>query len=145
MKKILASAFFVLAIFTVSCSQTPTTGTDTTKSVFGPSIQFADTEHDFGTIEEGGNGTYEFNFTNTGTEPLVLNNVRSSCGCTVPEWPKDPVKPGETSKITVKYDTKRIGNFTKTINVYSNAGSTPIMLRIKGQVVTKPADAAAAQ
>jgi hypothetical protein len=139
MKKILASVLFVVVTFTISCSQTPATAEK--KSVLGAAIEFKTTDHDFGTIEKGGNGTYEFVFTNTGTEPLVLSNVRSSCGCTIPQWPKDPIKSGESASIKVIYDTQRIGNFTKSISVYSNAQEAPIMLQIKGVVIDKAAAA----
>lgn len=139
MKKILSSFLLVVVTFTISCSQTPATAEK--KSALGPGIEFKTLEHDFGTIEKGGNGTFEFIFTNTGSEPLILSNVRSSCGCTIPEWPKDPIKPGDNSAIKVIYDTQRIGNFTKSISVYSNVGENPIMLQIKGIVVEKPAAA----
>jgi hypothetical protein len=137
MKKILASVLFVIATFTISCSQTPATAEK--KSVLGPAIEFKTTEHDFGTFEQGGNGTFEFVFTNTGSEPLVLSNVKSSCGCTIPEWPKDPIKAGESAVIKVSYDTQRIGNFNKSISVYSNAQEAPVMLQIKGVITAKPA------
>lgn len=137
MKKILASVLFVIATFTISCSQTPATSEK--KSVMGPAIEFKTTEHDFGTFTQGGNGTFEFVFTNTGSEPLILSNVRSSCGCTIPEWPKDPIKAGESSVIKVSYDTQRIGNFNKSISVYSNAQEAPVVLQIKGVITAKTA------
>jgi hypothetical protein len=139
MKKILTSVLFVVVSFTISCSQTP--ATEEKKSVLGPAIEFKVTEHDFGTIEKGGNGTFEFVFNNTGSEPLILSNVRSSCGCTIPEWPKDPIKAGDSGIIKVIYDTQRVGNFTKSITVNSNAQEAPITLQIKGVVVEKAAAA----
>lgn len=141
MKKILASVLFVIATVTFSCSQTP--AIETEKSVFGPGIEFSELKHDYGIIEQGGNGTYEFQFTNTGTEPLVLSNVRSSCGCTVPKWPREPINAGETSSIEVKYNTTRVGSFNKSITVYSNASEQPIVLQIKGKV--EPAATAATE
>jgi hypothetical protein len=129
----------VVVTFTISCSQMPATAEK--KSMLGPAIEFKTLEHDFGTIERGGNGTFEFIFTNTGSEPLILSNVRSSCGCTVPEWPKDPIKAGESSVIKVVYNTQNTGNFTKSITVTSNAGENPITLVIKGIVVEKQAAA----
>jgi hypothetical protein len=132
MKKIIASMLFVAATFTMGCSQAPTTGDQ--KSAFGPAIEFKETDHDFGTIKQGGDGSFAFVFINTGTDPLILSNVRSSCGCTIPEWPKEPINAGQSSSIMVKYDTKRIGVFNKSISVYSNAGDTPIVLHIKGTV-----------
>jgi len=141
MKKIIASLMFIIATFTISCSQTPASGE--TESVFGPAIEFAEMNHNYGTIEQGGNGTFEFVFTNTGTEPLLLSNVRSSCGCTVPVWPREPINASKSASIEVKYDTRRIGQFNKSITVYSNASETPIVLRIRGNV--EPATQAAVQ
>ncbi len=103
-----------------------------------PVIKFDKTTHDYGTIEQHGDGTCEFTFTNEGKEPLILTNVRSSCGCTTPTWPREPILPGQSKVIKVKYDTKRIGIINKTVHVYSNATTPSVTLRIKGKVVTKP-------
>jgi len=101
-----------------------------------PVISFEETTHDYGTIKYKSDGTCEFTFENTGGEPLLLTKVRAACGCTVPEtWPKDPIKPGETESIKVKYNTRIKGNFTKSIRVYSNAKNSPTRLIIKGKVV----------
>jgi hypothetical protein len=132
MKKIIASLFFVVATFSMGCSQAQSSTED--KSAFGPGIEFKVTDHDFGTIQQGGNGAFEFVFTNTGTDPLILSNVRSSCGCTIPEWPHEPINAGQSAAILVKYDTKRIGAFNKSISVFSNAGTEPIVLHISGTV-----------
>ena len=91
-----------------------------------PVITFDKTVHDYGTIQQHGDGKCEFAFTNDGKEPLILSNVRSSCGCTVPTWPRHPVLPGQSEVIKVKYDTKRIGMINKSIHVYSNAKTSPI-------------------
>ena len=101
-------------------------------------IVFDKLVYDYGTINQYGDGNCEFNFTNTGKEPLVLTNVRSSCGCTVPKWPRRPVLPGKSSVIKVKYTTSRMGSFHKSITVYSNAKTSPIVLKIKGKVIKKP-------
>lgn len=106
-------------------------------------IEFSKLVNDYGEIEYLSDGTCSFEFTNLGTEPLVLTNVRSSCGCTVPDWPKDPIKPGEKGEIKVKYNTRSVGNFSKTVTVYSNGQPSPIILRIKGTV--KPKDSAPVQ
>jgi len=98
-------------------------------------IKFDKTLHDFGDIAFGSDGIFEFVFTNTGNEPLVLSNVRSSCGCTIPEWPKEPVNAGEKSKIKVHYNTKLVGRFTKKISVYCSGSETPVVLTIKGNVL----------
>jgi len=105
----------------------------------GPAIKFDYTEYDYGTIYQGGDGSCDFKFKNTGDEPLVLSSVRSSCGCTVPSWPKDPILPGHSASIKVTYDTKRIGTISKQIIVISNAVSEPsLTLAIKGNVLQKP-------
>jgi len=102
-----------------------------------PVVEFVKLVHDYGEIEQHGNGKCEFKFTNTGKEPLILSNVRSSCGCTVPEWPRQPILPGQSDVIKVKYDTKRIGTINKSVHVYSNAKVSPISLKIKGKINAK--------
>lgn len=106
-----------------------------------PKIKFAEESHDFGTVMEGPQATFEFHFKNEGKEPLVLSNVRASCGCTVPSWPKEPVLPGKESVITATYNTQgRPGSFTKTITVESNADGGNKILTIKGQVIKPEED-----
>ncbi|HNW90059.1 MAG TPA: DUF1573 domain-containing protein [Bacteroidales bacterium] len=99
-----------------------------------PVISFEKLEHDYGTIKKGSDGTCEFVFKNTGKEPLILSNVKSSCGCTVPTWPKDPIIPGQNGVIKVVYDTKKVGTISKTITVISNAEVGVVTLSIKGNV-----------
>jgi hypothetical protein len=104
-------------------------------------IKFDTEYHDFGTVPYGGNGTHEFKFTNTGKEPLIISDAQGSCGCTVPTYPKNvPIKPGETQVIKVTYDTKRPGNFTKTVTVNSNAKTAQKVLTIKGVVESPPVE-----
>lgn len=100
----------------------------------GATIKFEKELHDYGTIQQGADGGTEFVFTNTGKEPLVISNAQGSCGCTVPEWPKEPLAPGQKASIKVMYDTKRVGNFQKTVTVTSNGSETPVILTIKGVV-----------
>ena len=102
-----------------------------------PRIAFTETEYDFGTIRYGGNAVHYFVFSNTGKVPLAIQNVRSSCGCTVPEWPKAPIRSGAKDSLRVEYNTKVKGAFNKTITVQSNAGNASVELRIKGDVVKK--------
>lgn len=99
-----------------------------------PDISFDKEVHDFGKIKKMGDGSCIFTFTNTGKEPLNLTNVKASCGCTTPFWPKEPIESGKSAEISVKYDTKRIGKFSKTITVYSNAKTTMKRLKIMGEV-----------
>jgi len=97
-------------------------------------IEFEEETIDYGQIEYKSDGVRTFIFTNTGTEPLVIDKVKSTCGCTVPEKPKDPIAPGEKGEIKVKYATNRQGPIRKTITVYSNADRSPLPLKIKGFV-----------
>ncbi len=98
-------------------------------------ITFKQTEIDYGTINKNSDGTRTFEFTNTGDAPLIINRVKSSCGCTVPSKPTKPIMPGQSDKIVVKYNTRRPGPFRKTITVYSNAVNNVVILKIKGKVV----------
>jgi hypothetical protein len=100
-------------------------------------IQMAATEHDFGTFkEEAGRQTFDFFVTNTGTEPLVIQNVVASCGCTTPEWTKQPIPAGSKGKVTAIYDPKdRPGQFNKTLSVYTNTKPEVTVLVIKGEVI----------
>lgn len=101
----------------------------------GAIIEFSKEVHDYGTIKNGANGECTFEFTNKGSEPLILANVKGSCQCTVPEWPKEPIAPGEKQKITVKYNTKNAGPINKSVTITSNAVNEPTkVLRIKGNV-----------
>lgn len=112
--------------------------TDDKPNPNAPDLTFEKEEHDFGTIEKGGNGTYEFVFTNTGKEPLIISNAKGSCGCTVPSWPKDPIAPGAKGSIKVTYDTQRVGSFVKTVTITSNAKTQNKVIKIKGKVDAPP-------
>ena len=98
-------------------------------------IEFKTEVIDYGTIEKGADGVRVFEFTNTGNAPLIISNVKSTCGCTVPKKPKGPIMPGETGEIEVKYDTNRVNPIRKTITVISNAERPTVALKIKGLVV----------
>jgi hypothetical protein len=109
--------------------------TEEVKNPNAPEISFEKTVHDYGTVPYNGDGKCQFEFTNTGKEPLILTNVRSSCGCTVPKWPREPILPGHSDVIDVEYKTNRIGKINKTITVQSNANTATVVLRISGQVL----------
>ncbi len=96
-------------------------------------IVFEKTVHDYGTIAKGSDGICIFKFENKGKTPLVLSNVRASCGCTTPSWPKEPINPGKSGEISVKYNTTP-GKFMKSITVMSNAVNSNVVLQIKGEV-----------
>jgi archaellum component FlaG (FlaF/FlaG flagellin family) len=106
----------------------------------GAKIEFNKEVHDYGTIKNGADGTCIFEIKNTGSEALIISNAKGSCGCTVPSWPKEPIAPGATSQLKVKYDTKRPGSINKSVTVFSNAVNEPTkVVRIKGSVLPKPA------
>lgn len=142
MKKLFTIAVLAVMTFSISCSQTSQTDSTVDIDDQSPVIKFEKMVHDYGTITQGDNGTCEFKFTNTGGAPLTLFNVKSSCGCTVPNWPREAIEAGKSAVITVKYDTRRIGPISKSITVTSNGSETPIVLRIKGRIEPKPAEAA---
>ena len=101
-----------------------------------PQIEFEATTIDYGTIERGSDGERIFSFKNMGNADLVITNVKSSCGCTIPKKPEGPIAPGESSQIVVRYDTKRVGPFRKTITVSTNQENNPIIaLKLKGTVL----------
>ena len=135
MKKFfLLSLFAVMAMGIASAQDAPAQN----EPENGPKIVFESLVHDYGTIQKGGDGNCEFTFTNEGNEPLILSNVKASCGCTTPSWTQKPVMPGKTGTIKVRYNTNNVGGFTKTITVNSNAIDNPrIVLKIKGKVEAK--------
>jgi hypothetical protein len=105
----------------------------------GPQMKFRETTFDYGNIPRNVPATHEFQFTNTGNAPLIINSANPSCGCTVPEYSQEPIMPGKTGVIKVVYNAANPGGFTKSVTVRSNAGETS--LTIKGNVIEKPAEA----
>lgn len=144
MKRILSAFAFAALVATFATAQTAapaqTVGAPTEK-IGGPVMTFEKTEIDYGTIAQGADPLRRFKFKNTGTEPLVIKNARGSCGCTVPSFKKEPIAPGETSEIEVRYDTQRIGDFSKSITIETNEGDQARMLMIKGKVNEKIVEA----
>ena len=101
----------------------------------GPMISLDKEEIDFGTIKQGADGNRQFTVKNTGNAPLIISQCQGSCGCTVPKCDNAPIAPGKTSVVNVHYDTNRVGPFTKTVTVTSNAVNTPSkMVTIHGTV-----------
>lgn len=110
--------------------------------VEGAGMVFDNETIDYGTIAHNADGAREFTFTNNGNKPLIITNTQGSCGCTVPTSPKDPIAPGAKGKIGVKYATDRVGSFTKTVTITSNAEGAPSkIVTIKGTVLPDPAAA----
>jgi archaellum component FlaF (FlaF/FlaG flagellin family) len=134
MKRFILSAIFIFALmFGVNAQQAQTQNPTNVESQ--AEITFEKLEHDYGEVKQNGNGVCEFKYTNTGSVPLVLSKVRSSCGCTVPKWSKEPLMPGQSASITVKYNTSSVGPINKSITVESNAKTSRVRLLIKGKVV----------
>lgn len=114
----------------------------------GPVLTTDNLTVDFGEVNYGGDGVREFHFKNTGSEPLMITNAKGSCGCTVPEWPKEPIRPGQSGIIKIKYDTKRQGPISKTVTVTTNevaskdANGNPVYkthtVQVKGSVKPAP-------
>jgi hypothetical protein len=125
---------FLLATLAVGCMFTATAQVPAEDGALVAEIKFAETTHDFGVIEYKSNGAYDFQFTNVGNAPLVINGANTSCGCTTPSYTKTPVAPGETGTISVKYDTTRTGVFNKSVTIVSNAKTPQVVLYIKGEV-----------
>jgi hypothetical protein len=138
MKKLTIS-FFILCMgtFSLFAQEEINTNQDTQDM---PEIYFENTTYDYGNIEFNSDGLCEFTFKNTGKEPLLLTNVKASCGCTTPTWPKEPIKKGDSGTIVVKYNTKLTGAFTKTIRVSSNAKTSLVTLKITGTVVNSSSE-----
>jgi len=133
MKKLLLSTMLIFAGLTAVNAQ------DAAKEdVSQVEIKFEKETHDFGTIPQGTPVTYEFKFKNTGKAPLILTNASASCGCTTPEWTKEPIKPGKTGYVKATYNAASPGEFTKSVTVQSNAKNSTVILYLKGNV--KPAD-----
>jgi hypothetical protein len=107
------------------------------QAVYYPEMSFEEEEHDFGNIKRGTNVEHTFKFTNTGKAPLVITNATSSCGCTVPTYPRnESIAPGETREMTVKFDGSGQGQTTKTVNITANTESGTEKVRIKAFVET---------
>lgn len=100
------------------------------------SIQFAEMTHDFGTIEQDSRNTKVFTFTNTGEHPLIISDAKGSCGCTVPNYPRQPVQPGETGEIEVVYSPgKQVNQQSKTVTITANTEPSTTVLRISANVL----------
>ncbi|MGA0256729.1 MAG: DUF1573 domain-containing protein [Saprospiraceae bacterium] len=141
MFKNLALFVFLLAATAMSAQVSPTkiVHPDEAKPVNenGPIMQFETKTVDYGTIEQHSDPLRVIKFTNVGKEPLIIKNARGSCGCTVPKWPKEPIMPGETSTIEVRYATNRLGAINKNIKITTNEGPDPHVISVLGNVLKK--------
>jgi len=144
MKKIVMLAMLTVLGVTVSNAQTTkktTTKVETKKVEVAPRVEgagmiFESETIDYGNIPHTSDGKREFVFTNNGNKPLIISNAQGSCGCTVPTYPKEPIMPGAKAVIGVNYDTNRVGAFTKTVTLTTNAATPSKVLTIKGNVLS---------
>jgi hypothetical protein len=160
MKKIILLAAFVMLGTTVSFAQkvvkekteikkikkikAVADKKDATPKVEGAGMLFDTETIDYGKIQQNTDGKREFVFVNNGNKPLIITNTQGSCGCTVPTTPKEPIQPGQKGIIGVKYATERVGAFTKTVTITSNAEGMPSkVVTIKGEVLAAPTPAPA--
>ena len=133
MKKVI----LVLFVGFFSLSINGQTKEEIKKDFKGPIFEFENEIIEYGDIAQNSDGNRVFKFKNIGQGPLIIKNIKSSCGCTVPKKPEEPVMPGETGEIKVRYATNRVGPFSKTITLTSNAFESQKILRIKGRVIEK--------
>lgn len=129
-KLVLSFSMMLVAMFAVNVSMA-----QAEVKLNGPEITIDKDVHDYGKIEKGADGVCYFTITNSGNEPLVITKAKGSCGCTVPNWPKEAIAPGKSAKMSVKYDTKRVGKINKSVTISSNASNAPTkVVRIKGEI-----------
>lgn len=145
MKKLLLVPFFLVGSATLVLAQgaAPTAVAENINPN-GPKMVFDQMTHEFGKITQGESVSYEFKFKNTGKEPLIITSASGSCGCTVPDWPKDPIKPGGSASIKVTFNSAgKMGGQDKTVTIISNSTEGTTVLHMKGTVEAKPVDAPA--
>ncbi len=129
MKKfnIMLALFFSVGFLTLGQAQTDDV-------MDGPVMTFESLIVDYGEIEQHSDPLRKAKFTNTGTAPLVIKNARGSCGCTVPTYPKEPIMPGESAEIEIRYDTKRVGTINKTVTITTNQEGEAVVLKVTGKI-----------
>lgn len=135
MRKIL----FILFIGILSISVNGQTKEEIKKDFTGPVFEFENDVIDYGDIAANSDGNRTFKFKNIGKSPLIISTVKGSCGCTVPTKPEEPIMPGDSGEIKVKYATNRIGPFSKTVTITSNAFEPTVVLKVKGRVLENEA------
>lgn len=103
-----------------------------------PVLAFNESQYDFGDIQQGDKVTHIFKFKNEGTTPLIISNVQTTCGCTVPEWPKEPIAPGKESQIKATFNSAgKMGRQNKVITIHSNASEPITRVTLKSNVLQK--------
>ncbi len=129
MKKLILTALIAIGGIITTSAQTAEPANEK-----APEIKFTSETHDFGTIPQGTPATYEFTFKNTGKTNLIITSASASCGCTTPEWTKEPIKPGKTGYVKATFNAAASGPFTKSVTVNSNAKNSQVLLYLKGDV-----------
>lgn len=134
-------ALFIAVAFTVTIhAQQNSASPNGVQSTSGPVMTFESMILDYGTIVQHSEPLRIAKFTNTGTAPLIVTSARGSCGCTVPDYPKQPIMPGESAQIEVRYATDRLGQINKTVTITTNEGGEAHVLKVVGEINPKPAD-----
>lgn len=137
MNKVLFTFFALLLSVAVMAQKSP----ENKVIQSGPQITFEEEEYNFGDIHQGEKAEHVFAFENSGTEPLILSNVNTTCGCTATNWPRDPIAPGGTGEIKVVFNSAgKMGTQTKVVTVFSNAVNTQAKVRMVGNVLPKKSD-----
>lgn len=137
MNKVLFTFFALLLSVAVMAQKSP----ENKVPQSGPQITFEEEEYNFGDIHQGEKAEHVFAFENSGTEPLILSNVKTTCGCTATNWPRDPIAPGGTGEIKVVFNSAgKMGTQTKVVTVFSNAVNTQAKVRMTGNVLPKKSD-----
>ncbi len=126
----------LLALFVLSCASINAQSSATLKAS-DELIIWSTMTYEFGTINQNVPATAEFVLTNNDNKPIIITDVKKTCGCTVPAYEKEPILPGESSTIKATYNAKKAGLFTKTIKVYTTLSDQPILLKLKGKVEQK--------
>jgi len=138
MKKFVLSAFIFTLMTTLYAQELVTpvrANTQPSLAVDNAIFNWSETSFDFGKIKQNIPATHEFTFVNKGNAPLVISSVQASCGCTVAEYSKEPVAPGQRGFVKATYNAAKAGVFTKTVTINSNTDQSVITLTIKGEVV----------
>jgi len=137
MKRLLITAF-CLSLSAGVFAQDKSTASAAPVNEKAGKFKFVEETHDFGEVPEGPTAEYDFEFKNVGKEPIIITEAHGSCGCTVPQWPKEPIMPGKKAKIHVTYNTVgRPGPIAKDVYITSNAQTSPMVLHIRGSVKAK--------
>jgi hypothetical protein len=139
MKKVVLTFFALIAFTAFTFAQD--TQVKKTKPTEGPILTLESDVIDYGSIERNSEPLRTVSFTNTGTEPLIIKSARGNCGCTVPKWPKEPILPGETKQLEVRYATNRVGKFSKKVTLRTNEGDSVLhTIKVMGEVMKPESD-----